>query len=80
MALNLHQVDAMRKLDIVKNREVKGSRQLLYFAYTLMMQGVIHELDFLGCTLQTAFGVIGETPGEFEALFQDERRMVDLMA
>jgi hypothetical protein len=45
-----------------------------------MMQGVIHELDFLGCTLQTAFGVIGETPAEFEALFHDERRMVDQMA
>ena len=42
-----------------------------------MMQGVIHELDFLGRTLQNAFGVIGETPGEFEALFEDERRPVD---
>lgn len=38
-----------------------------------MMQGVIQELDYLGHTLQTAFGVIGETPGEFEALFRDER-------
>jgi len=67
-------VDAIRKLDVVKNREAKGSRQLLYFAYTLTMKGVIQELDFLGRTLQTAFGVIGETPAEFEALFRDERR------
>jgi hypothetical protein len=42
-----------------------------------MMKGVIHELDVLGCMLQTAFGVIGETPAEFEALFRDERRMAD---
>jgi hypothetical protein len=42
-----------------------------------MMKGVIHELDFLGRTLQTAFGVIGETPAEFEALFRDERRASD---
>lgn len=69
------QVDAIRRLDIVKNREVKGSRQLLYFAYTLMMQGVIQELDFLGRTLQNAFGVIGESPGEFDALFRDERNL-----
>lgn len=38
-----------------------------------MMQGVIHELDYLGQTLQQLFGVIGQSPGEFEALFQDER-------
>jgi hypothetical protein len=70
-------VDAIRNLDVVKNREVKGSRQLLYFAYALMMQGVIHELDFLGRTLQTAFGVIGETPEQFEALFREEGRPAD---
>jgi hypothetical protein len=69
-----HQVDAIRKLDVVKNREAKGSRQLLYFAYALTMKGVIYELDSLGRTLQNAFGVIGETPAEFEALFRDERR------
>jgi len=66
-------VNAIRKLEIVKNRQVKASRQLLYFAYALMMQGVIQELDFLGRTLQTAFGVIGESPGEFTDLFRDER-------
>jgi hypothetical protein len=42
-----------------------------------MMKGVIHELDFLGRTMQEAFGVIGESPGEFEALFQDETRTAD---
>ncbi|EGO00416.1 hypothetical protein SERLA73DRAFT_52646 [Serpula lacrymans var. lacrymans S7.3] len=62
-------VDAIRKLDVVKNRDVKGSRQLLFFAYALTMGGVTQELDYLGRTLQTAFGVIGQTPEEFEALF-----------
>lgn len=47
------QVEAIRRLEVVKNREVKGSRHLLFFAYTLMMQGVIQELDYLGRTLQT---------------------------
>jgi len=70
-------VDAIRRLDVVKNRDVKGSRQLLYFAYALMMQGVIRELDYLGHTLQTAFGVIGDSPEEFDALFRDERTTVD---
>lgn len=41
-----------------------------------MMQGVIQELEYLGSTLQTAFGVIGQSPGEFEALFRDEREEV----
>ncbi|KAK7001339.1 ArAE-2 domain-containing protein [Favolaschia claudopus] len=62
-------VAAIRKLDVVRNREVKGSRQLLFFAYALTMKGVTVELENLGRTLQNAFGVIGQTPEEFEALF-----------
>lgn len=71
-ALNSQQrlVDAIRKLDVVKNRDVKGSRQLLFFAYALTMKGVIQELDYLGKTLQDAFGVIGHNTEEFEALFR----------
>ncbi|KAJ7502501.1 hypothetical protein B0H11DRAFT_1988806 [Mycena galericulata] len=64
-------VAAIRRLDVVRNREVKGSRQLLFFAYALTMKGVTVELESLGQTLQNAFGVIGQTPEEFEALFQD---------
>lgn len=65
-------VDAIRNLDVVKNRDVKGSRQLLFFAYALTMKGVIQELDFLGKTVQEAFGVIGEGLEEFEGLFRVE--------
>lgn len=54
---------------MVKNREVKGSRQLLFFAYAMTMQGVTQELGKLGKICQEAFGVIGQTPEEFEALF-----------
>lgn len=54
----------------MKNRDVKGSRQLLFFAYALTMKGVIQELDYLGKTLQDAFGVIGHGTEEFEALFR----------
>ncbi|EMD33734.1 hypothetical protein CERSUDRAFT_87077 [Gelatoporia subvermispora B] len=64
-------VDALRKLDVVRNRDVKGSRHLLFFAYALTMKSVIQELDFLGRTLQEAFGVIGQSVEEFEALFRD---------
>ncbi|PPQ71156.1 hypothetical protein CVT24_009837 [Panaeolus cyanescens] len=63
-------VEAIRKLEVVKKREVKVSRQLLYFAYALTMKGVTMELEFLGRTLQDAFGVIGQTAEEFEMLFQ----------
>ena len=69
--LNTYQVDAIRQLDVVKSRDAKGSRHLLFFAYALTMQGVIRELDFLGRTLQDAFGVIGESTEAFEALFRD---------
>lgn len=65
------QVDAIRKLPVVKNREVKGSRQLLFFAYALTMQGVIQELNYLGRTLQETFGVIGDSTEAFEALFRE---------
>lgn len=76
-------VDAIRKLDVVKNRDVKGSRQLLFFAYALTMKGVTEELESLGRTLQTAFGVIGQTPEEFEALFmnpEESRKRIDYAA
>ena len=62
-------MDAIRKLDVVKNRDAKISRQLLFFAYALTMRGVTMELEFLGRTLQNAFGVIGQTAEEFEMLF-----------
>ncbi|KAF8134358.1 Fusaric acid resistance protein-like-domain-containing protein [Boletus edulis] len=59
-------VDAIRKLDVVKNREVHASKQLLFFAYALTMKGVTQELEYLGNTLQDAFGVIGQSAEEFE--------------
>ncbi|EIW83515.1 hypothetical protein CONPUDRAFT_81418 [Coniophora puteana RWD-64-598 SS2] len=62
-------VEAIRQLDVVKNRDAKASRQLLFFAYALTMKGVTQELEFLGRTLQEAFGVIGQTSEEFGALF-----------
>jgi len=54
---------------VVKNRDVKASRQLLFFAYALTMKGVTMELESLGRTLQDAFGVIGQSSEEFEMLF-----------
>ncbi len=66
------QVAAIRNLDVVKNREIRGSRQLLYFAYALTMQGITHELDFLGRTSQDAFGVIGQSTEVFENLFRSD--------
>ncbi|KAG8850393.1 hypothetical protein FRB96_000457 [Tulasnella sp. 330] len=62
-------VEAIRQLDVIKNRDVKQSEHLLFFAYALMMKGVIKELDFLGGTLQDAFGVIGQSVEGFEHFF-----------
>jgi len=70
-------VDAIRNLDVVKNRDVKASKQLLFFAYALTMKGVIQDLDFLGRTVQEAFGVIGEGLEGFEDLFTVEAGHVD---
>ncbi|TFY71629.1 hypothetical protein EVG20_g1380 [Dentipellis fragilis] len=69
-----HLVDAIRKLDVVKHRDIKGSRQLLFFAYALTMRGITQELDFLGHTSQEAFGVIGQSVESFDQLFEDEER------
>jgi len=68
-------VDAIRRLDVVKNREVHASRQLLFFAYALTMKGVTQELEHLGHTLQDAFGAIGQSAEEFDALFAEDVRM-----
>ena len=35
-----------------------------------MMKGVVHELDFLGHTLQDAFGVLGGSTEAFNNLFR----------
>lgn len=64
-------MDAIRNLDVVRNREIKGSRHLLFFAYALTMKAVIQELDYLGHTLQDAFGVIGQSREAFEAFFEE---------
>jgi hypothetical protein len=64
-------VEAIRRLDVVRKREIKGSRQLLYFAYALTMKGITGELEFLGRTSQDAFGVIGESTEVFENMFRD---------
>lgn len=65
----LLQVEAIRNLEIVKHREVKASKQLLFFAYAMTTQGVTQELELLGKMCQDAFGVIGQSPEEFETLF-----------
>ncbi|KAL5523436.1 hypothetical protein ACEPAG_7609 [Sanghuangporus baumii] len=72
-------VEAIRELDIVKNRDVRGSQQLLFFAYALTMKGVVQELDFLGRTLQDAFGVIGQSREEFEAMFRSNEQIDKLV-
>jgi len=66
-------VEAIRRLDVVRNRDIKGSRQLLYFAYALTMKGITQELDFLGRTSQDAFGVIGQSTEVFESMFTHTR-------
>jgi hypothetical protein len=42
------------------------------------MKGVTQELQYLGRTLQTVFGVIGHGPEEFEALFVEPGSSMDV--
>ncbi|WVQ72128.1 hypothetical protein IAR50_001673 [Cryptococcus sp. DSM 104548] len=64
-------VAAIRSLDVVKRRSVRGGgRHLLFFAYALAMQEVIAELESLGAMMQEAFGVISHSStDDFEELF-----------
>jgi hypothetical protein len=39
-----HLVDALKSLTIVRERKVQSSRQLLYFAYALMMSECINMM------------------------------------
>ncbi|KAF8320692.1 hypothetical protein DL93DRAFT_2052449 [Clavulina sp. PMI_390] len=68
-------VEAIRRYSAIQQPDqVRGShsRQLLYIAYVLMMSIVVSELNFLGSTAQTAFGVIGD--GLFEDMFEPQER------
>ncbi|KZO95671.1 hypothetical protein CALVIDRAFT_482456 [Calocera viscosa TUFC12733] len=65
----LRLIEALRSVDTRSSS--KDSRHLLYYAYASSMQGVIQELERLGKTLQDAFGVIGDSTAEFEALFDN---------
>ncbi|KZT51834.1 hypothetical protein CALCODRAFT_442467 [Calocera cornea HHB12733] len=67
----LRLIEALRSIDT--RSYSKDSRHLLYYAYASSMQGVIQELERLGKTLQDAFGVIGDSTAEFEALFDNSR-------
>ncbi|KAH8107675.1 Fusaric acid resistance protein-like-domain-containing protein [Cristinia sonorae] len=69
-------VEAIRQLDVIRNRDIRGSRQLLFFAYALTMQGITHELDYLGGVLQDAFGVIGGSTEAFDSFFRDRSQQV----
>ena len=60
---------------------MKGSKQLLFFAYAMAMKGVTQELQSLGRVLQDAFGVIGQSAEEFDALFlEDQRKRTNYIA
>jgi hypothetical protein len=58
-------VEAIKRLEPTRTAEVKGSKQLLFFAYAMTMKGVTQELEVLGKTLQDAFGVIGQVGRKF---------------
>ncbi|WRT68516.1 uncharacterized protein IL334_005492 [Kwoniella shivajii] len=72
-------IDAIRSLDVVKKRSVRGGgRHLLFFAYATSMQEVIAELGYLGEMMQEAYGVISQsTSNDFEALFEDSQPILD---
>ncbi|KAE9403098.1 hypothetical protein BT96DRAFT_990557 [Gymnopus androsaceus JB14] len=59
-------VHAIRKLEVVRNRNVKGRSSCCFFAYAMAMKGVTQELQSLGRVLQDAFGVISQSADEFD--------------
>ncbi|KAJ2931494.1 hypothetical protein H1R20_g5603, partial [Candolleomyces eurysporus] len=76
-------ITAIRQLEVVKNRDVKGSRQLLFFAYAIAMKGVTEGVEKLGRMLQSAFGVIGDSSESFDALFnegQERDRIIEYVS
>ncbi|KAG0261476.1 hypothetical protein BG011_001003 [Mortierella polycephala] len=71
----LRLIQKIRQLPVVQNKVVmtedNDERYIFYYAYALVMDDVIRELERLGRWSQDLFGVI--TPaGEFEAWFTDD--------
>ncbi|KAG0308214.1 hypothetical protein BGZ98_008637 [Dissophora globulifera] len=71
----LRLIQKIRQLPVVQNKAVmtedNDERYIFYYAYALVMDDVIRELERLGRWSQDLFGVI--TPdAEFEAWFTDE--------
>ncbi|KAH8916370.1 hypothetical protein BT69DRAFT_1355746 [Atractiella rhizophila] len=65
----------IRKLPVVRQRAVRGSPDyLLYFAYVVAMKQVIDELEDLGRSFQSLFGIIGgfKSGDMFEIMFHAE--------
>ncbi|GAA5860560.1 hypothetical protein JCM3774_006207 [Rhodotorula dairenensis] len=62
---------ALRDLDVVKERTLRhGASSLIYYAYVIMMADLIRELEELGRSLQSLYGVVGGgSSDDFEALF-----------
>lgn len=59
-AARLRLVEAIRELDVVKRRAVRGSSTyLLYFAYSLAMLNIVNNLDTIGRVVQELYGVVG---------------------
>ena len=59
-AARLRLVEAIRELDVVKRRAVRGSSTyLLYFAYSLAMLNIVNNLDTIGSVVQELYGVVG---------------------
>lgn len=74
-AARLRLIQKIRQLPVVQNKVVmtedNDDRYIFYYAYALVMEDVIRELERLGRWSQDLFGVI--TPSsEFEAWFTDD--------
>lgn len=79
----LRLIQKIRQLPVVQNKvvltEENDERYIFYYAYALVMEDVIRELERLGQWSQDLFGVI--TPSlEFEAWFTDDGHLPDTPA
>ncbi|CAG8735631.1 12752_t:CDS:2, partial [Cetraspora pellucida] len=62
----------IRDLPVVRKRVIEGNDEhyIVYYAYVLVMEDVIRELDNLGIIMQELYGCMGGE--EFNAFFVDE--------
>ncbi|CAG8441266.1 7037_t:CDS:2 [Funneliformis mosseae] len=68
-------VKKIRNLPVVKQRIIEDEHYIIYYAYALVMEDIIRELERLGVIMQELFGCMGGD--EFNTLFAPDENSID---